>query len=59
LKKNAFGFLHSAVDVIGKEEMAKTPGLMSTLGVILDPSTNDTIEKDTKHMAKSLAKLLF
>jgi hypothetical protein len=59
LKENAFGFLHNAVDVIGKEEMAKTPGLMSTLGVILDPSTNDTIEKDTKHMAKSLAKLLF
>jgi hypothetical protein len=61
-KENAFSFLHRAIDVIGKEEMVKIPGLMSTLGVILDPSSNNNnniIEAVTENAANVLVKQLF
>jgi hypothetical protein len=60
-KEKAFSFLHRAIDVIGKEEMAKTPGLTSTLGAILDPSSNNNniIEAVTENAAKVFVKQLF
>ena len=38
-KHNTFAFLRRASDVIGKAEMVRTPGLMSTIGALLDPSS--------------------
>ena len=48
--------------IIGKEEIAKTPGLVITLGgAIWDPSSNNSnnIEVATEDAAKKLRKNLF
>jgi hypothetical protein len=63
-KSCAFDFLRIAGDdvtSIGKEEMAKTPGLVITLGAILDPSSNNrnNIEAATGDAANKLMKNLF
>jgi hypothetical protein len=57
-KSNAFDFLLEASDVIGRDEIAKTPGLMITLGTILDSSSNNNIEAATEDMTKTLVKYL-
>ena len=55
-KEGAFGFLYSAGEVIGKSLMAEVPYLMTTLGRIIDSTSNDNIEHDTKLEAKKLLK---
>ena len=57
-KTNAFDFLLEASDVIGREEVAKMPGLMITLGTILDRSSSNNIEAATEDMTKTLVKYL-
>jgi hypothetical protein len=55
-KEGAFGFLYSAGEVIGTSLMAEAPYLMTTLGRIIDSTSNDNIEHDTKLEAKKLLK---
>lgn len=57
-KCKAFDFLLEVSDVIGKEEIAKMPGLMITLGTILDRSSSNNIEAATEDMTKTLVKYL-
>jgi hypothetical protein len=58
-KSGTLDFLTSAGCVTGKEEIARTPGLMGTIGVVLDPRSNNNIESATEDMAKRLVKYLF
>ena len=57
-KSKAFDFLLEVSDVIGREEIAKMPGLMITLGTILDRSSSNNIEAATEDMTKTLVKYL-
>jgi hypothetical protein len=57
---DAFHFLSSASDALGYAEMTRAPGLMSTLGAILDPRSNNygNINEYTDDAARSLLKKL-
>ncbi|OEU21040.1 hypothetical protein FRACYDRAFT_234668 [Fragilariopsis cylindrus CCMP1102] len=57
-KSKAFDFLLEVSDVIGREEITKMPGLMITLGTILDRSSSNNIEAATEDMTKTLVKYL-
>ncbi|OEU07380.1 hypothetical protein FRACYDRAFT_251186 [Fragilariopsis cylindrus CCMP1102] len=58
-KDLAFQFLQKAGGFIGMAEMAKTPGIMITLGLILDSSNNNyNLNAATELAAKNLLKTL-
>ena len=58
-KEMAYQFLRKAGGVIGMAEMAKMPGIMITLGLILDSSNNNyNLNAATESAAKKLLKTL-